>query len=141
MQIVAKPKCGQETLPDNTQATLPEIATGSMVACFVPQYRDEIPQIGKLLETNDKEVKIEWWIGTYTGTWRALRERVDSLSLGPRLFPNPAFFTKLVLQNIQNFLKQTKKSFAKVTYHCLLKIMSQMTMCYYIYLVVHAYMQ
>ena len=147
MQIVAKPKRGQETLSDNAPAILPEITPGSMVACFVPQYRDEIPQIGKLLETNDKEVRIEWWIGTYTGTWRALRERVDPLSLGLRLFPSPAFFTKLVLQNIQRYLRQTKKNFAKHTYHCLLKITSQMTnyvlLCnnYIDFLAVHAYMQ
>ena len=78
MQIVAKPKRGQEALvPENTPgpATRPDITPGSMVACFVRQYRDEIPQIGKLLETNENEVKLEWWIGSYTGTWRALTKR------------------------------------------------------------------
>ena len=79
MQIVAKPKRGQESLPEDTPDSGPampcEITPGSMVACFVPQYRDEIPQIGKLLETSDNEVTIEWWIGTYCGTWRALTKR------------------------------------------------------------------
>ena len=48
-----------------------------MVACFIEEYRDEIPQIGKVVEVHDSdsEVKIEWWIGTYTGTWRALTKK------------------------------------------------------------------
>ena len=70
MQIVAKPKRGQEALSDLVQKHCLKLH----VACSVPQYRDEIPQIGKLLETNE-EVKIEWWIRTYTGTWRALTKR------------------------------------------------------------------
>ena len=46
-----------------------------MVACFIPKYRDEIPQIGKVLEENDSEVTIEWWVGTYRGKWRALTRK------------------------------------------------------------------
>lgn len=51
-----------------------------MVACFVAEYRDEIPQIGKVQEVKDNEVVVEWWSGTYTGKWKALTKRVGRSS-------------------------------------------------------------
>lgn len=51
-----------------------------MVACFIPDYRDEIPQIGKLVAVSSSDVVIEWWSGTYTSTWRALTKRVGRSS-------------------------------------------------------------
>ena len=58
----------------------PDISCGMMVACFVAEYRDEIPQIGKVQEVNSSEVVVEWWSGTYTGKWRALTKRVGRAS-------------------------------------------------------------
>ena len=44
------------------------LETGMTVACFVPSYKDEEPQIGTVLSLCNEtdEVLVEWMMGTYS---------------------------------------------------------------------------
>lgn len=79
MQITAKPKQGQKVVGQPSvvagPAPVDNISPGVMVACFVPKYRDEIPQIGEVLEVNNESILLHWWDGTYSGHWKALSMR------------------------------------------------------------------
>lgn len=76
MQITAKPKRGQKVVAQTCSPISPaNISPGMMVACFVADYRDEIPQIGEVLEVNNEDVLLHWWDGSYSGSWKALVKR------------------------------------------------------------------
>ena len=45
---------------------------GMMVACYVPRYCDEEPQIGSVVSVSD-EVVVEWMTGTYNEPWTVCR--------------------------------------------------------------------
>ena len=48
------------------------------VACFIPKYKDEEPQIGKIISfPNDQstDIEVEWMVGTYTECWVVWRKR------------------------------------------------------------------
>ena len=47
------------------------IEVGMIVACYMPKYADEEPQLGKLVavENNSNSVLIEWMTGTYSEPW------------------------------------------------------------------------
>ena len=39
------------------------------------KYNDEIPQIGKVVELDEMNVMIEWWIGIFRDIWRQWKEK------------------------------------------------------------------
>lgn len=87
LQITAKSTRAQKALctskSSSTSSPECDISCGSMVACFVAEYRDEIPQIGKVQQVTESEVVVEWWSGTYTGKWKALTKRVGKRQHSP----------------------------------------------------------
>ena len=40
------------------------------VALRLAKYDDEIPQIAQVIEVDELNVTVEWWIGTFHETWR-----------------------------------------------------------------------
>ena len=47
-----------------------------IVACYVPEYSDEEPQLGKIVNVqNDRSFEVEWMVGTYSEPLRIWRER------------------------------------------------------------------
>ena len=49
--------------------TMTEVQEGEMIAVYLPQYRDELPTIGKVVSINEEgaKVEVEWYVGSYTG--------------------------------------------------------------------------
>ena len=47
---------------------------GDFVALRLVKYEDEIPQIGKVLEVDNMNVTVEWWIGGYGSVGRKKKE-------------------------------------------------------------------
>jgi hypothetical protein len=47
------------------------------VAVYLPQYRDELPLIGKITHTDTirGEMVLHWFVGTYRGPWRPCKRR------------------------------------------------------------------
>ena len=52
-----------------------EAGVGEFVALRLFKYNDEIPQIGKVVELDEMNVTIEWWIGTFRDIWRQWKEK------------------------------------------------------------------
>ena len=46
-----------------------EINRSKFAALRLAKYNDEIPQIGKIIDIQEFNVTIEWWIGTYSTNW------------------------------------------------------------------------
>lgn len=52
------------------------LSVGTIVACFIPRYSDEEPQLGKVINIGDDEnVEVEWMIGSYAEPWRIWKEK------------------------------------------------------------------
>lgn len=68
----------------------------SLVATLIPDYRDEIPQIGRVLEVEGASVTIEWLQGTYFSIWRICEKR-KGRSLGRR-HPKTAIISNVELR-------------------------------------------
>ena len=45
------------------------VQLGSFVALGLDEFKEELPQIAKVLAIDDDSITLEWWVGTYTGTW------------------------------------------------------------------------
>lgn len=42
---------------------------GDFVAVYLEKYKDEVPQIGKIVkEDSSNSIEVEWWTGSYSGT-------------------------------------------------------------------------
>ena len=39
------------------------------MALGLDEFKEELPQIAKVLAIDDDSITLEWWVGTYTGTW------------------------------------------------------------------------
>ena len=50
---------------------------GTTVAVYLPQYRDELPLIGKVVSVDAiaNQVTVHWYVGTYSGMWKPCRRR------------------------------------------------------------------
>lgn len=61
---------------DDTNQTL-HLECGMQVACFVPLYQNEEPQIGTITALPDGrvDVEIEWMTGTYSEPWTVCKTR------------------------------------------------------------------
>ena len=46
-----------------------------MVALRLHQYKDEIPQIARIVKITDFEITVEWWVGTFHGIWIEWKEK------------------------------------------------------------------
>ena len=48
-----------------------------MIAIYLPQYRDELPTIGEVVNIDEEgaKVEVEWYVGSYTGVWRVCTQR------------------------------------------------------------------
>ena len=46
-----------------------------MVAVFLPQYKDELPTIGKVVSCDENSAEVEWYVGSYSGVWRVCKKR------------------------------------------------------------------
>ena len=53
------------------------IKVGMIVACYLSEYADEEPQIGKIvtLESDSASAVVEWMTGTYSEPWVVYRYR------------------------------------------------------------------
>ena len=45
------------------------IEKGEFVALGLDEFKDELPQIARVLMTQEDLITAEWWVGTYSGTW------------------------------------------------------------------------
>lgn len=45
-----------------------------MVAVYLPQYRDELTTIGKVVSCDEKSAVVEWYVGSYSGVWRVCKK-------------------------------------------------------------------
>ena len=51
---------------------------GTIVACFLSKYKDEIPQIGKVVNISSvtpESIEIEWLLGSFSSTWQVCQQR------------------------------------------------------------------
>jgi len=51
---------------------------GMIVACFLPKYKDEIPQIGKVIDictASPEHIEIEWQTGSFSSSWKVCKLR------------------------------------------------------------------
>ena len=39
------------------------------MALGLDEFKEELPQIAKVLAIDDDSITLGWWVGTYTGTW------------------------------------------------------------------------
>ena len=72
-------KCGEATgRGDQASAgSTSSYSIGTTVAMYLPQYRDELPLIGKVVSVNviADQVTVHWYVGTYSGIWKPCRRR------------------------------------------------------------------
>lgn len=47
----------------------------TIVACYLSEYQDEEPQIGKILRCNENHYILEWMTGSYSKPWRVYKEK------------------------------------------------------------------
>lgn len=60
------------------QCNIPDssLKVGTIVACFLAEYSDEEPQLGKIVNVpDDRSFEVEWMVGTYSEPWRIWREK------------------------------------------------------------------
>lgn len=54
------------------------LSVGTIVACFIPRYSDEEPQLGKVISIREEEnVEVEWMVGSYSEPWRIWKEKKE----------------------------------------------------------------
>jgi hypothetical protein len=44
-----------------------DVLPGMIVATFMEEYADEIPQLGRVLKTTKDSIELEWLAGCYSG--------------------------------------------------------------------------
>ena len=68
---------GHNEEPEPTNNDNIPLEPGMIVACYVPSYGEEEPQIGSILSIPDgtDEVLIEWMSGTYSEPWTVCKKR------------------------------------------------------------------
>ncbi len=70
-----------------------QIECGIVVACYLPQYKDEEPQIGRVVTIEDDNIEVEWMSGSYT---QALLQCARSVvKYGKSRFPKTVYFFPL----------------------------------------------
>ena len=56
-------------------ASITALTVGTIVACYLPKYSAEEPQLGKLINGNTKDLEIEWMVGSYNDPWKIWKEK------------------------------------------------------------------
>ena len=56
------------------------IAPGCYVAMRLQKYCNEIPQIGRVFTIDGECLTIQWWEGTYSGTWKEYKSKGEVLT-------------------------------------------------------------
>ena len=51
------------------------MTTGQMVAVYLPEFHNEWPQIGKILNIADGTIILHWFSGTTTSKWTHMQQR------------------------------------------------------------------
>ena len=46
-----------------------KVEKGQFVALGLDEFKHELPQIARILMIEEDVMTIEWWVGTYSGTW------------------------------------------------------------------------
>ena len=46
-----------------------ELEEGQFLASGLDEFKNELPQIARILMIEEDVMTIEWWVGTYSGTW------------------------------------------------------------------------
>ena len=46
-----------------------EVEKGEFVALGLNEFKDELPQIARVLMIEEYVITVEWWVGPYSGTW------------------------------------------------------------------------
>ena len=46
-----------------------EVEKEQFFALGLSKFKDELPQIGRVLMIEEDEITVEWWVGTYSDTW------------------------------------------------------------------------
>ena len=56
-----------------------KVTVGTVLACFLPQYNDEEPQLGRVLtvdgEGKNCNYEIEWLVGSYSEFWSVWKQK------------------------------------------------------------------
>ena len=56
-----------------------EVTVGTIVACFLQEYSDEEPQLGRVLKVDEERencnYEIEWLVGSYSETWSIWKQK------------------------------------------------------------------
>ena len=72
--VTASTVCTTQDAMENEPSPVDNIPLepGMIVACYVPNYPDEEPQIGTIQSVSDErdEVVLEWMSGTYNEPWQ-----------------------------------------------------------------------
>ena len=100
------------------------LENGMTVACFLPQYIDEEPQIGRVVTLAD-ELEIEWMRGTYFEPWVLYKTRRgttwrEQIPLGAVLFPVELSANGRISKRLKVQLKRAyerERNSRNVTYH------------------------
>ena len=99
---------------------IPTPAVGDMIGVFLEEYKQEWPQIGKILAIEADELTLHWFSGTTTSKWTPINKRVRG-SFEPYTGTTPAQSVitqpfKLTRcnklpQDIQRVLKEKQEEF------------------------------
>ena len=88
----ASEHCASEPVHDEIPIA---IKSGVVIACFLNEYDDEEPQLGRVTEdpgANSGEVEVEWMVGAYSKPWKVWKQRKgqtwkEKVPLSSVLFP------------------------------------------------------
>ena len=80
---MAEKDAHSESEPSGIQETvavpvIKNFNSGTIIACFVEEYKDEEPQLGMVtteVQANSRVVEIEWMFGAYTKSWKVWQEK------------------------------------------------------------------
>ena len=78
-----------------------------IVACFLAEYSDEEPQLGKIVNVpNHRSFQVEWMVGAYSEPWRIWREKKDrTMSHGKKQYRKNQFYSQLCYQKQAEYLQ------------------------------------
>ena len=68
----------QESTQDQHTSEQPKMSEGVFVAVYLEKYKDErFPMIGQVTELceNGQDIKLDWYIGCYSGQWKICKRR------------------------------------------------------------------
>ena len=77
---------------------------GTIIACFMSQYSDEEPQLGKLTkecDINCETFEIEWMLGMYSEPWQLWKQKHGrSYRTWKEVIPSNAVLFPIKLSNV-----------------------------------------